>query len=50
MLSFNVALTHHQMMLLMSKYDADGDGTVDFYEFMHRVLPESFPEPEPMAH
>lgn len=43
--SFNVKLDRQGMKALMAKYDADGDGTIDYYEFLLRVLPECFPEP-----
>ena len=42
--AYNILLDDSHLDELFSRYNADGDGSIDFYEFMHQVSPEDFPD------
>ena len=41
---YNVQLKPDVLRNFMRKYDKDGDGTIDYLEFVKHVLPEDFPD------
>jgi len=41
---FAIRLSTEQLEQVITRYDADGDGEVDYFEFMHGVFPDEFPQ------
>ena len=40
----NKALTREETMSLFNKYDEDGGGSIDIFEFIDAMLPRDFPK------